>query len=151
MACLSLTAIRLPLKMSRSSKRPHMYSSRSSVNFLVRLMKSGSSSQGTPRATVRASRLRCPRSGVDVEPVGAFDHLPEGCRPAIRRHNRDLVDACEETTAHAGDFLSEPGANMLTDPNPVVLAAYGNRVNLRTGFDWRELSCGTRAVVTSLP
>lgn len=120
---------------------------------------SGSRRDNLPvRDVVIRSWARCQSFLVDARadaaPVIGRDHIE-----ALRRDNRDLLQAAATTLAEAADLLSGTRTVMLiTDANGVVLEAAGDRatlsvardISLACGGQWGETFAGTNGIGTAL-
>ncbi|PWC37708.1 sigma-54-dependent Fis family transcriptional regulator [Azospirillum sp. TSO35-2] len=120
---------------------------------------SGSRRENLPvRDVVVRSWARCQSFLVDARadaaPVIAADHIE-----ALRRDNRDLLQAAATTLAEAADLLAGTRTVMLiTDANGVVLEAAGDRatlsaardISLACGGHWSENCAGTNGIGTAL-
>ncbi|PWC47556.1 sigma-54-dependent Fis family transcriptional regulator [Azospirillum sp. TSA6c] len=120
---------------------------------------SGSRRDNLPvRDVVIRSWARCQSFLVDAQadaaPVIGRDHIE-----ALRRDNRDLLQAAASTLAEAADLLSGTRTVMLiTDANGVVLEAAGDRatlsvardISLACGGQWGETFAGTNGIGTAL-
>lgn len=120
---------------------------------------SGSRRDNLPvRDVVIRSWARCQSFLVDARadaaPVIGCDHIE-----ALRRDNRDLLQAAASTLAEAADLLAGTRTVMLiTDSNGVVLEAAGDRatlnmardISLACGGQWGETFAGTNGIGTAL-
>ncbi|WP_042702509.1 sigma-54-dependent Fis family transcriptional regulator, partial [Azospirillum sp. B506] len=120
---------------------------------------SGSRRDNLPvRDVVIRSWARCQSFLVDARaesaPVVCGDHIE-----ALRRDNRDLLQAAASTLAEAADLLAGTRTVMLiTDANGVVLEAAGDRatltsardISLACGGQWGESCAGTNGIGTAL-
>ncbi len=120
---------------------------------------SGSRQENLPvRDVVIRSWARCQSFLVDARadaaPVVGADHVE-----ALRRENRELLEAAATTLAEAADLLAGTRTVMLiTDANGVVLEAAGDRatlsaardISLGCGGHWSESSAGTNGIGTAL-
>ncbi|MBY6261206.1 sigma-54-dependent Fis family transcriptional regulator [Azospirillum sp. 412522] len=120
---------------------------------------SGSRRENLPvRDVVIRSWARCQSFLVDARadaaPVIGTDHIE-----ALRRDNRDLLQAAATTLAEAADLLAGTRTVMLiTDANGVVLEVAGDRATLSTARDislacggqWGETFAGTNGIGTAL-
>ncbi|KAA0596395.1 transcriptional regulator of acetoin/glycerol metabolism [Azospirillum lipoferum] len=120
---------------------------------------SGSRRDNLPvRDVVIRSWARCQSFLVDARadaaPVVGSDHIE-----ALRRDNRDLLQAAAATLAEAADLLAGTRTVMLiTDANGVVLDAAGDRatltsardISLACGGQWGETCAGTNGIGTAL-
>ena len=120
---------------------------------------SGSRQENLPvRDVVIRSWARCQSFLVDARadaaPVVGADHVE-----ALRRENRELLQAAATTLAEAADLLAGTRTVMLiTDANGVVLEAAGDRatlsaardISLGCGGHWSESCAGTNGIGTAL-
>ncbi len=120
---------------------------------------SGSRQENLPvRDVVIRSWARCQSFLVDARadaaPVVGADHVE-----ALRRENRELLQAAATTMAEAADLLAGTRTVMLiTDANGVVLEAAGDRatlsaardISLGCGGHWSESCAGTNGIGTAL-
>ncbi|PWC76881.1 sigma-54-dependent Fis family transcriptional regulator [Azospirillum sp. TSH64] len=120
---------------------------------------SGSRRDNLPvRDVVIRSWARCQSFLVDARadaaPVIGRDHIE-----ALRRDNRDLLQAAASTLAEASDLLAGTRTVLLiTDANGVVLEAAGDRatlsvardISLACGGQWGETCAGTNGIGTAL-
>ncbi|HYF85219.1 sigma-54-dependent Fis family transcriptional regulator [Azospirillum sp.] len=120
---------------------------------------SGSRQENLPvRDVVIRSWARCQSFLVDARadaaPVVGADHVE-----ALRRENRELLQAAATTLAEAADLLAGTRTVMLiTDANGVVLEAAGDRATLNAARDislgcgghWSESCAGTNGIGTAL-
>ncbi|PWC90962.1 Fis family transcriptional regulator [Azospirillum sp. TSH100] len=120
---------------------------------------SGSRRDNLPvRDVVIRSWARCQSFLVDARadaaPVVGGDHIE-----ALRRDNRDLLQAAASTLAEAADLLAGTRTVMLiTDANGIVLEAAGDRatlnaardISLACGGQWGESCAGTNGIGTAL-
>ncbi|MBK1837249.1 sigma-54-dependent Fis family transcriptional regulator [Azospirillum sp. YIM B02556] len=120
---------------------------------------SGSRRENLPvRDVVIRSWARCQSFLVDARadaaPVVGTDHIE-----ALRRDNRDLLQAAATTLAEAANLLAGTRTVMLiTDANGVVLDAAGDRatltsardISLACGGQWGETCAGTNGIGTAL-
>lgn len=110
------------------------------------------------RDVVANSWARCQNYLVDVRssaaPMFGTDRIE-----ALRRDNRDLLQAAATTLAEAADLLAGTRTVMLiTDANGVVLEAAGDRQTLASATDislgrggrWSERCAGTNGIGTAL-
>lgn len=110
------------------------------------------------RDVVVRSWNRCRDFLVDAR-AGAAPVLEAGRIEALRRDNRDLLQAAAATLAEAADLLAGTRTVMLiTDANGVVLETVGDRatlaaacdISLGTGGCWSEDRAGTNGIGTAL-
>ncbi|CAO3432952.1 sigma-54-dependent Fis family transcriptional regulator [Azospirillum endophyticum] len=120
---------------------------------------SGSRRENLPvRDVVIRSWARCQSFLVDARadaaPVVGTDHIE-----ALRRDNRDLLQAAATTLVEAANLLAGTRTVMLiTDANGVVLDAAGDRttlnsardISLACGGQWGETCAGTNGIGTAL-
>ncbi|BAI75577.1 sigma-54-dependent transcriptional regulator (plasmid) [Azospirillum sp. B510] len=120
---------------------------------------SGTRRENLPvRDVVIRSWTRCQSFLVDARadaaPVVGSDHIE-----ALRRDNRDLLQAAASTLAEAADLLAGTRTVMLiTDASGVVLEAAGDRatlssardISLACGGQWGETCAGTNGIGTAL-
>lgn len=110
------------------------------------------------REEVMLSWQRCRNDRVDLG-VDVAPHLGRDVLGALRRENRELLQAAASTLAEAADVLAGTSSLMLiTDPRGVVLESVGDRKTVHAGMDialsqggqWKERDAGTNGIGTAL-
>ncbi|MGU3392041.1 sigma-54-dependent Fis family transcriptional regulator [Sphingomonas sp. M1A8_2b] len=135
------------------------YSERLAGAAWERFLSGDSPETVSARPHVLASWQRCQQSQVDYRADAAPRIEPDGMG-ALRRTNRELLQAAASTLAYSADFLSGTRSVMLlTDANGIVLDSVGdigtlhaaNDIALARGGNWREdAGAGTNGIGTSL-